>query len=155
MAIERPKIERPVIERPKITRPTIERPKMAPRGMMWPDFDTLFEPDADDARPFDDLEDTGDIEQNVDDELAVALDVLLTNKKGKNEAYRVANDDEFWLAICFQSEEQKFQFLELSGWIALGDKYIDGLKVAQRLNLAVEPIAMPKPKMTRISRKEG
>ena len=153
MAIEKPKIERPVIERPKIVRPVIERPKMAPRGMMWPEFDTLFEPD--DENPLDDLPDGGDIEENVDAELAVTLDTLLTNKKGKNEAYRIANDDEFWLAICFQSEEQKFRFLELSGWIALGDKYIDGLKVAQRLNLAVEPIAMPKPKMTRISRKEA
>lgn len=153
MAIEKPKIERPIIERPKIVRPVIERPKMAPRGMMWPEFDTLFEPD--DENPLDDLPDGGDIEENVDAELAVTLDTLLTNKKGKNEAYRIANDDEFWLAICFQSEEQKFQFLELSGWIALGDKYIDGLKVAQRLNLAVEPIAMPKPKMTRISRKEA
>lgn len=153
MAIEKPKIERPVIERPQIVRPVIERPKMAPRGMMWPDFDTLFEPD--DENPLDDLGDSGDIEENVDAELAVTLDTLMTNKKGKNEAYRIANDDEFWLAICFQSEEQKFQFLELSGWIALGDKYIDGLKVAHRLNLAVEPIAMPKPKMTRISRKEA
>lgn len=153
MAIEKPKIERPIIERPKIVRPVIERPKMAPRGMMWPEFDTLFEPD--DENPLDDLPDGGDIEENVDAELAVTLDTLLTNKKGKNEAYRIANDDEFWLAICFQSEEQKFQFLELSGWIALGDKYIDGLKVAQRLTLAVEPIAMPKPKMTRISRKEA
>lgn len=153
MAIEKPKIERPIIERPKIVRPVIERPKMAPRGMMWPEFDTLFEPD--DENPLDDLPDSGDIEENVDAELAVTLDTLLTNKKGKNEAYRIANDDEFWLAICFQSEEQKFQFLELSGWIALGDKYIDGLKVAQRLTLAVEPIAMPKPKMTRILRKEA
>lgn len=82
MAIEKPTIERPTFTKPTIARPVIDRPKRMPAGMMHPSFDTLFEPD--DENPLDSLEDTGDIEANVDAELAVALDVLLANKKGKN-----------------------------------------------------------------------
>ena len=147
------KIERQPIANMGGNRNKIERPRRAPAGMMLPSFDTLFEPD--DESPTDSLQDSGDIEQNVNDELAVTLDALLSNKKGKNDAYRVANDDEFWFAVCFQSREQKDDFLRLAGWAELGDKYIDGLEVARKLNVAVEPIPMPKPKMTRIQRKEA
>lgn len=153
MAIEKPTITRPTFVKPTISRPVIDRPKRMPAGMMHPSFDTLFEPD--DENPLDSLEDTGDIEANVDAELAVALDELLANKKGKNDAYRVANDDEFWFAVCFQSQEQKDEFLALAGWQSLGDKYLDGLRLAKMLNLAVEPIPMPRPKVTRIQKKEG
>lgn len=151
MAIERPVLVRPT--KGAIVKVDIERPRRAPAGMVLPDFATLFEPDGETVAQFNDLADTGDLEGNVEAELGVALDVLLANKKGKNELYRIANDDEFWFAVCFQSKEQKDTFLELAGWAAIGDKYLDGLAVAKRLDVAIDPIPMPKPKLTRLTRK--
>jgi len=50
-----------------------------------------------------------------------------------------ALDSEYWVAFCFQTREQKEQFLRLAGLIGLGDKYIDGRKAAKLLGCPVTP----------------
>jgi hypothetical protein len=50
-----------------------------------------------------------------------------------------ALDSEYWVAFCFQTRDQKEQFLRLAGLIGLGDKYIDGRKAAKLLGFAVDP----------------
>lgn len=100
----------------------------------------------------DDLEPTFDVEADADlvmDRVVNAFDAADNN--GRDE-YRVANDHEFYLVVVFQSREQKEEFLRQAGWDELGDKYLDGLEVAQRLALNVPPIALPNrppPKMAR------
>jgi hypothetical protein len=50
-----------------------------------------------------------------------------------------ALDSEYWCAFCFQTREQKEQFLRLAGLIGLGDKYLDGRKAANLLGYPVDP----------------
>lgn len=146
-------ITRPVIERSAgIQRPAIKKPVRVPPGMIAPNFETLFEPDDDDGipPPYGD-----DVEAAVEVEMSDTLRLLLEAKKRQRDLYRISNDDEFWVAVCFQSREQKESFLAALKLADLGDKYIDGLQVAQRLGVAIEPIPLPKPKATRIQKEGG
>jgi hypothetical protein len=51
-----------------------------------------------------------------------------------------ATDSRYWVAVCFQTREQKEEFLAKAGLLDLvedGD-YLDGLEVADRLEVDVE-----------------
>lgn len=150
------KTQRPVIQRATIQRPqkaVIQRPQRVPRGMMAPDFDTLFEPD--DPAMLDGLADLGDIEANADREVDIALDELLAQRRQQKERWRTTNDDEFWFAVCFQSRAQKEEFLARLGLADLGDKYLDGLRVSARLGTPIEPIPLEKPATAKKLIKKG
>ena len=144
-------IQRPEVQRPQ--KAAIQRPVRVPRGMMAPDFDTLFEPD--DADPLGGLADTGDIEENADREVGIVLDELLAERRRQKERWRITNDDEFWVAVCFQSRTQKEEFLRLAGWDSLGDKYLDGLRLAAHLGVSIEPVLLEKPETAKKSLKKG
>lgn len=150
------KVQRPVVQRTAIQRPqkvAIQRPARVPRGMMAPDFDTLFEPD--DSAALDSLADLGDIEANADREVDIALSELLAQRRQQKERWRTTNDDEFWFAVCFQSRAQKEEFLARLGLADLGDKYLDGLRVSTRLGVPIEPIPLEKPATAKKSIKKG
>ncbi len=66
--------------------------------------------------------------------------------------YEDATDSEYWVAVCFQTREQKDEFLQKSGLLSLGDKYLDGLKVARKLGISIESPTPPMPKL-RIDRR--
>ena len=128
-----PEITRPVIERSAgIQRPVIKKAVRVPPGMIAPDFETLFEPDDDDGipPPYGD-----DVEDAVEVELSDTLRLLLEAKKRQRDLYRISNDDEFWVAVCFQTREDKERFLRALNLIQLGDKYIDGHKAAKLLGV--------------------
>jgi hypothetical protein len=57
-----------------------------------------------------------------------------------NEAKRreLATDTEFWVCVVFQDRDQKDQFLRGAGWEGLGDKYIDGEELAERIDVHVD-----------------
>ena len=50
--------------------------------------------------------------------------------KGEQKRFENATDSEFWVAICFQTREQKEEWLRKSCLADLGDKYLDGHDVA-------------------------
>lgn len=58
----------------------------------------------------------------------------------KNEAKRraIATDAEYWLCVVFQDRDQKDQFLRATGWETLGDKYLDGERLADRMGVAID-----------------
>lgn len=148
--IKRPQIQRPAAaQRPQIQR---TKPRRIPPGMALPNLETMFDPDD---NPLADLSDTGDIEENADIEVDITLAELLAARRSQKELYRVTNGDEFWFAVCFQSQAQKDDFLHLTGWADLGDKYLDGLKVSARLGVPVEPILLERPKPARKPVKKG
>jgi hypothetical protein len=152
-----PKLERPQIQRPTINRPAkavIQKPVRVPRGMVAPDFETIYEPDN--ADPLADVDyENDDFEQVAQQEVDITLAALLAQRRHQKEMYRVTNGDEFWFAVCFQSQKQKDDFLQQAGWQSLGDKYLDGLKLATHLGLAIEPIPLERPKTAKISKKGG
>jgi len=54
-----------------------------------------------------------------------------------------ATDSEFWIAVCFQTREQKEEFLKKAGLWQLGDKYLDGTKVAKAMGIKLESPVPP------------
>lgn len=132
------------------------KPKAAPLkpGEKRPRFDSVFDPTGV-PNPLDAIEYSGNLEADAKAEVSEALRAIIDQKRAMREVYRLTTDPEFWFAVCFQSREQKEEFLKLVGWVELGDKYLDGLKVAAALGVAIEPInlqtlgAKPSPKMLR------
>ncbi len=60
-------------------------------------------------------------------------------KRAKREDARFleAVDTEYWLAVCFQTREQKEEFLRKLKLSGLGDKYLDGRRVAKKLGVSI------------------
>lgn len=112
------------------------------RNQVKPKFETLF--DNDTLDPLKNLNYTGDIETDAENEVSEILAAIKQEKQERRDQYRLLVDSEFWLCICFQSREQKDQFLDMAGWQRLGDKYLDGLKVAELMEMPLEPIMLPK-----------
>lgn len=111
------------------------------RGEKAPNFDSMFDaremPNPLDAETF-----IGEPEADAATEISAALKAILEQKRAMREVYRTTTDPEFWFAVCFQSREQKDDFLAATGWAALGDKYLDGLKVARLLDVPIEEIGI-------------
>ena len=113
-------------------------------------------PDLDDMMPSDPFGDEGEIEnplagvdqtqstEQVSKNELEALQVAFEKRRDSKanavtEWMNSALDSEYWVAFCFQTREQKEQFLRLAGLIGLGDKYIDGRKAAKLLGCPVDP----------------
>ncbi len=71
--------------------------------------------------------------------------------RAKNEQARLldATDSEFWVAMCFQTREQKDEFLRKAGLLPLGDKYLDGMKVAKAMGITLESPVPPNRRITK------
>lgn len=57
--------------------------------------------------------------------------------KAERKRFKQATDSEYWFAVCFESREEKEKFLKAAGVVVsmMGDKYIDGRKLAQVLGV--------------------
>lgn len=55
--------------------------------------------------------------------------------KRENDRFVDATDSEYWIAICFQTRDQKEEFLRKTNLADLGDKYLDGMQVAQVMGI--------------------
>jgi hypothetical protein len=88
-----------------------------------------------------DEDDTPDMpppDQAEAEALAEASQVLTgfrERAKRENDRFVDATDSEFWVAICFQTRDQKEEFLRKAHLIDLGDKYLDGMDVAKALGI--------------------
>ena len=112
------------------------------------DFDFDFDPgdfEMDDidldaevpASPLAGVKYTGSVEADSQAEASEILKAFRERAKAEQERVKNATDSEHWCAICFQTREQKEQFLRALDLIELGDKYLDGLKVAKRLGVSL------------------
>lgn len=131
------KIERakPVISREKkeIERRNVEIERI-------PDLNTMF---VDDGDPLENVDyDQNDIETSANNEMSEILRLIIEKRKTDAERFRITFDTDYYIEICFQSVDQKKKFLELTGWAHPEDKYINGLEVARKLNLPIEPIKL-------------
>ena len=75
-------------------------------------------------------------------ETVAALDAYESafQKRAKVEEARLtqATDSEYWVCFCFETREQKEEFLRKSELLELGDKHIDGLAAAEILGVELE-----------------
>lgn len=106
-----------------------------------PVFESLFgEPPAEPmANPLDAVTVHENPEETCAEETSTILQAIIAENEARRDAYRTMVDPEYWVCICFQNRAQKERFLEAVGWADLGDKYIDGLAVAERLGAGIEP----------------
>lgn len=103
-----------------------------------PRLETMFEDEGD---PLEDVDyQENDLEHSAESEMSAVLLELRERRKANADMFRVARDPEYFCLLCFQSREQKEEFLQKVGWIDLGDKYLNGLEVCRRLGMDVEPI---------------
>lgn len=135
---------KPKINKPKITL-NKQKIKLAGKGERKPVFESLFgDPPADVAPdPLQGLEYTGDIEADGEAEANAILEAIKREKQLRRDQYRLLVDTEYFFVVCFQSREQKEEYLRLKGWLDLGDKYLNGLAIAEREGLPLEPINLP------------
>ena len=56
-------------------------------------------------------------------------------KKSEAKTYWDNVDSEYWFCLCFQTRQQKDDFLEAMKWDRFGDKYLDGVEVAQAMKI--------------------
>lgn len=104
-----------------------------------PDFNSLFDPGGMDGLP----DNPGETPEDVAGaETAAMMQMIRENRKNNAERFRDIEAGEFWFCVCFQSRSQKEAFLQDAGWQEMGDKYLDGLEVARRIGVKVEPIQL-------------
>lgn len=66
------------------------------------------------------------------------LEAIRARELAQRDSFRDATDSEFWVAVCFETREQKAEFLRRLDLADLGDKYLDGRAVAERLGAPLE-----------------
>lgn len=133
-----------------MTKKQIARKKAAPAGTEAPDFWAFMEQPEFDNPIWDDLEDTGSIEQNATAEIGVmseALRRIVEEKQERRRKYALLVDASYYLVICFQTTDQKEQFIKAKGWDKLDGnfewRYLNGLEVADWEGVEIEPVYIP------------
>lgn len=115
-----------------------------PGRPLKPVFLSLFggHPAEPTPNPLAELQSSESVQADSDVEVSVMAQAIAAEKKQRRDAYRTMVDPEFWFAVCFQNREQKEVFLKSVGWFEHGDKYLDGLWVAKKLGIKIEPILL-------------
>jgi hypothetical protein len=85
--------------------------------------------------PLDDVEYPGDVEGDCAAELAKVESEFEKRSNREDKRRRKVNDSEYWCCLCFQNREQVEAFLTATKWAVPSAKYIDGVKVAEKLNI--------------------
>lgn len=80
--------------------------------------------------------------EEVEEEVSETLRAFKNRAKGEAERFADATDSEFWCALAFDTRAHKEAFLRALNLSDLGDKYLDGHAVAERL-AAVLPARLP------------
>lgn len=86
------------------------------------------------------------LEVDAQVEVSAILQAFKDRAKREQERFDLAADSEFWFAVCFQSREQKEAFLVAMEWIAGGDKYLDGPKLAADRGIKLPSVELRKGK---------
>lgn len=77
------------------------------------------------------------VERMAAEEVSEILEGFRARERTEQQRFEDATDSEYWIALCFQTREQKEQFLHEMGWFELGDKFIDGMLAAERAGVTL------------------
>jgi hypothetical protein len=95
---------------------------------------------------------TGDLEVDSRAELEELKSDFQKRSKQEEKRREQITDSEFWCAFCFETREQKEEFLLRLKLLDLGDKYIDGPAAARILGVPLEQPRMVWPRI-RVNRR--
>ena len=130
------------IDRPEtsISREPLKIDRFGSRLSKFPRVETIFDDEGDPLEAVD--YEVEDLEASADEEMSEIVRQIKEQKKARYEQFRIASDPDFYLLMCFQSSDQKKEFLEKSKWEAFQELFVNGLEVASMLNLeiAFQPI---------------
>lgn len=76
---------------------------------------------------------------NLADEAEETVDEFKADMAREKAGIEFANDTEYWCAIVFETREQKDAFLEALKLSRIGDKYLNGLRVAEAIGVSLPP----------------
>lgn len=107
---------------------------ITPERPQRPDRDRPARPGRRDAREVQPLEGE-DVEAVALEEASEVLTAFRSAASREDQRFLDATDSEYWVAVCFQTREQKEEFLRKALIAHLGDKYLDGMKVAQVMGI--------------------
>lgn len=88
---------------------------------------------------------SGDVEKTSQEEVSALLTGFQERAKREQERFTLATDSEFWFAIGFQSREQKEEFLRAMSWLSYGDKYLNGLHIAEDSGIKLSEVKLSDP----------
>lgn len=104
---------------------------------------------GDDASDDEDVDDgplrPDQVEQMAEAELSEVLAGFKARERTEEQRFHDATDTEYWFALCFQTREQKEEFLHKMGWFELGDKYLDGMAAAEKSHVELTSRIPPMP----------
>lgn len=115
--------------------------RVAP-GMAAPKFKTLLTAHPEGASSILDMPETGDPQENAEAEISEALRAIKEAKRERRDAFRTMTDPNFYLVVCFQSTDQRDEFVSAAGWSVNGC-FVDGLALARRLGVPLEVVNLP------------
>ena len=96
--------------------------------------------------PLDDVVFVNNFEKDAKAELNQAQKAFHQRAEDERKRFELATDTEYWFCVCFQTREQKDEFLRKSGLTAQGDKYLDGLKVAKKFGVKMDSATVELPR---------
>lgn len=88
-------------------------------------------------------------EQPIDAEMHSHVDRVWKKLDGIRDRINQQNDHDFYVTLIFRSVGEKWSFLENSGLLALGEKFIPGPDAAGLLGVSITdgpPMREPKPR---------
>ncbi len=94
------------------------------------------------------------IEESVNGEVNEILSAFKQRAEREDDRFTDATDSEYWVSIVFQNRAQKEEFLRKIGidLVHDGDKYLNGMKVAEVLGVQLETPVPPLPRNRRMDR---
>lgn len=99
----------------------------------------VFGPDLTESPIDDDLDDAEMTHEQRENERMAQLHAGFRARAKQEEQRRaLATDTEYWFCVVFQDRDQKEQFLSGIDASDLGDKYIDGTRLAARMGIHVD-----------------
>lgn len=105
------------------------------RGISF-DFD-------DDEEQEDGADDGRTTEEATKDDIAKVKSAFMQRSDDERRRFELATDSEYWFCVCFQSRDQKDEFLRNAGLEEIGDKYLDGWEVAKKFGIKIERVSVP------------
>jgi len=112
------------------------------RGKKY-DIDTLLDADFSEVPQVD-----GDLLEQLEAETDAIVESVRRDRKEFAEFIKSFLDDRFYICVVFQSEAQKIEFLTNANLLDVNDMhnydnmFINGVEVARRLGIPVEPVEL-------------
>ena len=122
---------------------SVKKIRLPKPGMMAPDLASLEDP-GDFNSPFDPSPEASEgLQADADGEVSAALQSILDERAVARDKYRLTNDQDYYFLVCFQSTQQKLEFLDKTGWPTHEDRLVNGLELAELLGFHIERIDLP------------